>query len=536
MACRIAFLFYELITKDSYLNIDDLSEELMVSRSTVNNDLKKAKELLKKYNARIKGVPNKGIHFVGDEFSKRLVLIHEVFDYFPIMPQIDRDIITIIQDLTLQYGLGYINKHLLFKSIMVSVHRAKEGHAIAAHLPMYKNFEKNSSEMKWFKEELERLFSYELKDDEIDFITFPINIRTSAYTDNLGNENDEVILKEIVTQMIERVQKRFMIHVDEEEFFSKVKYHLLFLINRLVFRIPVKDIFTDQIKIRFPLAFELAKTSMYVLQEKYIIMGTKVDISYLAVYYALVLDERKMIVDKRGNRRIAIVTDRGRGIYELIRHQLHEIVGEGSVIDLLTVRDFRTRDLSKYQMIFTPETSITDSSLPVIYIEGIVDQEYLSKRISEIDHLNQSPLEELKQLTDIHVKVLGGKFTYLENVRRITDDLKNEGIASSEVYERFVEKESLSSMIYDNGVAFPHLTDEKCEEISLTLGIVNPVSDKIRLIFFLLIPETMDERQEAVLMSIYDQIFSIVSDAALIRKLHEIESAVDLTTIHMEGN
>jgi lichenan operon transcriptional antiterminator len=46
--CRIAYLLKELINKDDYLNIMDFSDYMNVSRSTVNNDLRKTRKLLRK--------------------------------------------------------------------------------------------------------------------------------------------------------------------------------------------------------------------------------------------------------------------------------------------------------------------------------------------------------------------------------------------------------------------------------------------------------------------------------------------------------
>lgn len=82
--CRIAYILFSLIITDTYLNILDLSDYMNVSRGTVNNDLRKAKELLKKYNAEIVGVPNRGITLKCDEFEKRLILLYEVLITSPL--------------------------------------------------------------------------------------------------------------------------------------------------------------------------------------------------------------------------------------------------------------------------------------------------------------------------------------------------------------------------------------------------------------------------------------------------------------------
>lgn len=337
--CRIAYLLYELINNDIYLNTMDLSDYMNVSRSTVNNDLRKAKKLLKKYNAEIIGIPNKGIKIKCSEFSKRLILIYEVFDYFPNNIYIDNKLMRLLESLAEYYGLSCFIKLLLYKATLVSIDRIKKGNTLAKVIPMYKNFEAGSRKFNDFTKELQEMYEIKISSEEIDFISFPINTRNSAYTETVDNTENEELLRQIVNQMLNSVKEKFMIHIDENDFFEKVRYHLLFLTNRLIFKIPVKDIFSDQIKIRFPLAFELAKISLNVLYELYHLTCTKVDISYLAVYFALILDERKVYHDEsRSPRNVAVVTNRGRGTFELIKKQLQELFGSNSKIGSMSIR------------------------------------------------------------------------------------------------------------------------------------------------------------------------------------------------------
>ena len=523
--CRIAYLLDQLINTENYLNIMDLSEEMNVSRGTVNNDLKKTKELLRKYNAEILGVTNKGIKLKCSEFSKRLVLIYEVFDYFQCNVLIDNKTIDLLESLAAHYKFNDHMELLFYKSTLVTIDRLKKGKPLKNSIPMYKNFEINSKVLNDFIVEIENIFKIKLNYEDIDFISFPINTRNSAHTGNIENTVNQEILLQIVKQMLDSIRERFMIDVNEKAFYNKVKYHLLFLINRLIFRIPVNDIFSDQIKIKFPLAFELARISMSVLQKQYHLMGTKIDISYLAVYFALILDERK--VDHKSNNsdgNIAVVSNSGRGTFELIRKQLQEIIGLNSNIDLLTVSELKTKDVSNYGILFSTENIISDMHLPIIKIDGIIDQDSLTQKLKELKKKNLEPIANIMKLENLKILYLDGKTSYRDNVKKITDHLIDEDNVSSDIYSIFEKKDNLSSMIYENGVAFPHLIDKNLNNFSLTLGIIKPTTDKLKIILFLLIPKNMDNQQEDALLKIYDEIFTIISDKKLVIKLQEIEN------------
>lgn len=89
---RVAYILKRLLEATSPIIIDDLAEELAVSRSTINKDLKTAKMIAGDYQVSIKGIPNRGIQIYGAEMQLRLLFIHHVYNYFD--PEILKKIAT----------------------------------------------------------------------------------------------------------------------------------------------------------------------------------------------------------------------------------------------------------------------------------------------------------------------------------------------------------------------------------------------------------------------------------------------------------
>lgn len=79
---RIAYLLNRLIETEDFLRMDDLSEEVGVSRGTVVKDLKTLKEMINDFDVKITGTPNKGLRIIGDELELRLLLFYFVSPYF----------------------------------------------------------------------------------------------------------------------------------------------------------------------------------------------------------------------------------------------------------------------------------------------------------------------------------------------------------------------------------------------------------------------------------------------------------------------
>ncbi len=75
---RVNFLLQKLLVVDYHVQLEDLAQELYVSKSSINNLIRMVKEYLKKYRLTLVRRPNYGILIEGTEIDKRLA-ISEVF-------------------------------------------------------------------------------------------------------------------------------------------------------------------------------------------------------------------------------------------------------------------------------------------------------------------------------------------------------------------------------------------------------------------------------------------------------------------------
>ena len=77
---RQDYIIRRLIETNDYIKIDDLADELLISRSTISSDLKKARQqICQKYQLSFKQKPNYGICITGAEVNKRKPLCDYLF-------------------------------------------------------------------------------------------------------------------------------------------------------------------------------------------------------------------------------------------------------------------------------------------------------------------------------------------------------------------------------------------------------------------------------------------------------------------------
>ena len=70
----LTVLLKYLLEHEEFIKIDDLCEELYVSRKTISSNLKRVEEILKRYSIQLIRKPNYGIKVVGKEFDFRLCI------------------------------------------------------------------------------------------------------------------------------------------------------------------------------------------------------------------------------------------------------------------------------------------------------------------------------------------------------------------------------------------------------------------------------------------------------------------------------
>lgn len=78
---RIQFLMEKLLLQASYLKMDDLADELFISRSTLQSDINDIRNIVKKYGLSLEQKPNYGIRITGNEMEIRFCISEYVFNH-----------------------------------------------------------------------------------------------------------------------------------------------------------------------------------------------------------------------------------------------------------------------------------------------------------------------------------------------------------------------------------------------------------------------------------------------------------------------
>jgi lichenan operon transcriptional antiterminator len=172
---RVAFIIQRLIEADDFVLMDDLSEELGVSRGTVVKDIRSMKRRIESFAVTVNGTPNRGMQIVGDEFELRLLHIYYVQEYFA-ETFLTEETKKLLQEMTQTSGMIKSHGQLLQKVVSIVLQRVLSGNLLAALPKAYTNDVQHHERIEQLIYHLEVTYNVTLSQLEQAFIVFPFNM------------------------------------------------------------------------------------------------------------------------------------------------------------------------------------------------------------------------------------------------------------------------------------------------------------------------------------------------------------------------
>ncbi|GMA09308.1 transcription antiterminator BglG [Tetragenococcus halophilus subsp. flandriensis] len=521
---RISFMLKRLIETDDYIVMDELSEELEISRGTTANDIKEMKGLVSSFNVQVKGTPNRGMRIYGNEFDLRLLYIYHVQDYFA-----DNFLLTetyqLVDQITQAGQVSKMYASLLKRTITTAIKRIKMNCLLESVPNDYINYARNHEDIERLIYHLELNYKITLSEVEKDFICFPLSLSSNQLI-NI-TEDDQKKLNAHFEQMMDYIHKVLIVDLDEKRLFIDMKYHLVYLINRLLFRFAIQDLFYGEIEKQYPFAYELAKVGIAKLEEMLKRKASSVEISYLALYFELAIRKQ---TDEGVQKEIAIVCSTGRGTALIIQRQIEKVVGSEIKITHYSEEESKKQDLNQYFAVFsTIPLKNVDYNTPVIQLNNLFNTEWLR---DEWERVNEIRSKSLKNIIFRFTK-LDYRQNYNENLEKMIQGLTKEKLVDSQFRQRVFEREDKHTTIYEAGVAFPHTLNKATSQVILSLGVfpeemLKKSVGKVGLILLLAIPENLTEDDESELLKLYDFVFSFIGDKQLRKELCQLEDSSEL--------
>ena len=386
---REEWLLDYLLKQHKFVRIDDLSEMLYVSRSTITNDIRNVEDSLKSYHITLIRRPNYGLHIQGSEFDIRNCMISQFKDNKWAqrfsdkeeneLKEISKILLNNIQNQKVVLSKSMIQE--MTSCIYIAKVRYEENYKITVS--------KNEVVHRIYKpcievatnivEELNEKFHIHLLDSEIYYIA--INIAARSDYNVLEGELESGVINQArkqATQMLDCVYD--MMHLDMRQNLSLLYDLISFLIPmdiRMRYGIIAKNPFAEATKKKYFFAYNVASQAVIPLKKTYFYEVPENEIAYLTSIFALFIEQEK---DKKKKYNILVICATNMSTSKLLAYQykkkFKKYIDEVYTCEMYNLDSF---DFSKVDYIFTTVEINRVLPKPVLGISAFLEDEEVEK-------------------------------------------------------------------------------------------------------------------------------------------------------------
>lgn len=461
---REEWLLDYLLKQHKFVRIDDLSEMLYVSRSTITNDIRNVEDSLKSYHITLIRRPNYGLHIQGSEFDIRNCMISQFKDNKWAqrfsdkeeneLKEISKILLNNIQNQKVVLSKSMIQE--MTSCIYIAKVRYEENYKITVS--------KNEVVHRIYKpcievatnivEELNEKFHIHLLDSEIYYIA--INIAARSDYNVLEGELESGVINQArkqATQMLDCVYD--MMHLDMRQNLSLLYDLISFLIPmdiRMRYGIIAKNPFAEATKKKYFFAYNVASQAVIPLKKTYFHEVTENEIAYLTSIFALFIEQEK---DKKKKYNILVICATNMSTSKLLAYQykkkFKKYIDEVYTCEMYNLDSF---DFSKVDYIFTTVEINRVLPKPVLGISAFLEDEEVEKISSILKFKSSNTIADVysEELFYDNIKGETKEEILFEICKRIPEKY---GIPS-DFYEGLLRREEITGTDLAKHVALPH--------------------------------------------------------------------------------
>ncbi len=499
---RIQYLLETLlVNKSSFVKLEDLVDQIYISKSSLTGDLKEVRSFLEDYNLKLIARPGYGIRVEGSEFDLRLCIA--AFTISRLEDQTKNGILRSIAECVQQ---GLIDSNLkindgsyqnLIVHLYIALQRIEEG----CYVPLEKSqldVIRNEVEFKQAQkivDLLEKRFEIEIPLTEVGYVAIHLASKRIIEKQDL---TDQVIIDSKVNETINRMLNEILInyHIDfrdDLELRMVLGMHLIPLNVRLQYDMNLKNPLLKQIKTRYTLAYMLAVSACGVLEKENCKIIQEDEIGYFALHFNLALERRKKT---RIKKNVLVVCSTGRGSAQLLLWKIKEEFGKDlNRIEICDVFQLETYDLSDIDYIFSTVAIPFQVNRPIVQVEVFLE----NKDIKAIHHI----LNEQENFTlskyfhpNLFLSKCNAK-TKEEVIDQMVKKIRKYKNVPNDFKDSVLEREKLAVTSFGNLVAVPHPNKAMGDESFVCVAILEkPIKwdkQKVQFVFMMSLKAPVEE-------------------------------------------
>ncbi|MCD7892232.1 MAG: BglG family transcription antiterminator [Erysipelotrichaceae bacterium] len=508
---RFKCIFNHFINDDDYIRIDQLCDELYLSRTQLKQELKKVRYYFDEYNVNINTKSYYGMYLDGSEMNKRRAIAHfenlEIDD--ELFQQIKNIFISCIANAEFVVSDDELNNLVLHLYVAY----------IRSNKKQYINMDN-----KWI-EDLKKEKEYSLASTIMSLMKQILNmeyrIEEVAYlTMHLCGKNNKQSTNTYIDQEIYQFTHECLEVLDQQTGFSfstdlnlqlALSLHMIPLIKRIQYKSYMTNPLLLDVKKNLIRAYDISVKLSELVNQKYNCQLPEDEIAYMALHINLSLEQNMNDMRKKN---ILLVCSSGVGSARMLEYFFKENFNKYiRQLDVCSLQELSNYDTNVYDCIFTTVPILEDLSLPIFQINNFMNAKDTTKITNSLKQLNQ---ENILQYFPRSLFLSYESFNTKEEAIHEIVSQCHKYYELPDYFENLIlERENLATTEFNDFIAFPHSHKPVSNDTFVSVTILKkPLlwkNHKIRIILL----SSIENKANKKLDSFYKVVSILVSDQTL---------------------
>lgn len=336
---RVIYILHRLLYVEGFIKLDELADELFVSRTTMTADMKQVKYILQIHNLMITQRPGYGICIEGSEFDIRNCMVNDLLQRdkltgnqdwsFSTMRQIVDNIAFAFKEYNLNLGKQTFLSLLFYVSIAIK--RLQDGHQVWLEPNLGESLrgkigENAAGAAQRIGEDMFRLSGCDYIADEITGLMIQIRGRGVFNFDgaDTGAQMASKHIESLASAMLDMIYEVHALDFRRDtELFHSLIQHLVPFDVRMTHNLPSANPILAQIKQEYAVAYHISVSACIALQKEYGVPIPDDEIGYFAILFALAIQR----LDKPPRKNVLVVCISGQATSKLFLYRYQTAFG-----------------------------------------------------------------------------------------------------------------------------------------------------------------------------------------------------------------
>ncbi|MEY2193822.1 transcription antiterminator [Neobacillus sp. BF23-41] len=547
---RVLYILKSIIMVDGFIATEQLANELFVSKSTVDNDLKQVEKLLEKYDLTLYKKQNYGIKLIGNEMNIRFCLSESLANMRNEQVQLENEItsdinVELIKIITkehideLPFRMADLPLNNLVMHIAIAIQRIKRGKNIEVgtiELAQIEN-QVEYTVAKRMVDSLEDKFAIKIPNGEVAYIAIHLlgakhfedkNLQEADFVELIGESHHQ-----LVVEILSEINRVYRIDLREDrELIYGLGLHLRSAMNRLKYRMNLRNPLLKEIKNNYPFSFELGILAAEIIQNNSHLLVNEDEMGYIAIHLEAAV-ERMKTKKRREVRRVAIVCASGLGTAKLLAASIESKFPGINIVGTYPSYSIKNIKKEAADLILSTIPVNEESPIPILHINTMLTEKDVDKVKEHISnkYLNEDKNKSLIKLQNLFSDDLFfteiDKKSPSEIIKSLTSILNIKGYVDDSFQSSVLEREEISPTSIGNLVAIPHPLKPNTLGSCIAIGILKkPVKwgeHSVQLVLLL----ALNEKDKEEFSHLFNHIWQLVQNKKLVDELCSKENFSD---------